>query len=367
MLQPRGVVTSFNAQESHLVTAWDHILWPQACSHRTHSPPCVTCRRVAAGAPAGVVSAFAEPRRRCAGAVPDVAGAVCASAAPSSWRTGGCAGCYGGRLTVFAAPPPPPSLSKQLYGQALIHCIHVHTATVNRGHVPWDMSTESQARPPTPTSTPSPARVLLASPTDACPSGTPDAAQCEPPQLEPGRGAPQRRDRRQRGVRRLRGHRMGLFAPGLHETPRERNGVRGAAIVGLQELQEVLRRVCEGRALVPQPAEREATRTATRAPPAPPPPCAPSRARHLPWRAPCAWACTCLSGQITRRPTGRFRVQIPQGGITDNARRAWGEVGFGQGLVRGQARRSRPPSLSDTGTEPPGPPVSRPSGQGVRF
>ena len=43
----------------------------------------------AAGAPAGVVSAFAEPRRWCAGAVLNVAGcAVCASAAPSSWRTG---------------------------------------------------------------------------------------------------------------------------------------------------------------------------------------------------------------------------------------------------------------------------------------
>ena len=53
------------------------------------------CRRQegAAGAPAGVLSAFAEPRRWCAGAVLDAAGsAVCASAVPSSWRIGGCAG-----------------------------------------------------------------------------------------------------------------------------------------------------------------------------------------------------------------------------------------------------------------------------------
>ena len=43
----------------------------------------------AAGALAGVVSAFAEPSRWCAAAVLDVAVcAVCASAAPSSWRTG---------------------------------------------------------------------------------------------------------------------------------------------------------------------------------------------------------------------------------------------------------------------------------------
>ena len=38
----------------------------------------------AAGAPAGVVSAFAEPSGWCAGAVLDVAGAVCAVAVPSS-------------------------------------------------------------------------------------------------------------------------------------------------------------------------------------------------------------------------------------------------------------------------------------------
>ena len=52
----------------------------------------------AAGAPAGVVSASVEPSGRCDGAVLDVAGcAVCASAAPSSWRIGGCAGCCRGR------------------------------------------------------------------------------------------------------------------------------------------------------------------------------------------------------------------------------------------------------------------------------
>ena len=42
-----------------------------------------------AGAPAGVVSAFAEPSSWCAGAVLVVAGcAVCTSAAPSSWHIG---------------------------------------------------------------------------------------------------------------------------------------------------------------------------------------------------------------------------------------------------------------------------------------
>ena len=64
----------------------------------------------AAGAPAGFVSAFAEPSSWCVGAVLDVAGcAVCASAAPSSWRIGGCAGCCGGCLTVFVVPTPPSS------------------------------------------------------------------------------------------------------------------------------------------------------------------------------------------------------------------------------------------------------------------
>ena len=52
----------------------------------------------AAGAPAGVVSAFAEPSGRCAGAVRDVAGcAVCASAAPNNWR-----------IEAGWLPPPPP-------------------------------------------------------------------------------------------------------------------------------------------------------------------------------------------------------------------------------------------------------------------
>ena len=41
----------------------------------------------AAGAPAGVVSAFAEPSGGCVGTVLDVAGcAVCTSAAPNNWR-----------------------------------------------------------------------------------------------------------------------------------------------------------------------------------------------------------------------------------------------------------------------------------------
>ena len=68
-------------------------------------PPPYTPRRVPVGdrgspGPAGVVSAVAEPSSRCTRAVLDVAGCtVCASAAPSSWCTGGCAGCCGGRLT----------------------------------------------------------------------------------------------------------------------------------------------------------------------------------------------------------------------------------------------------------------------------
>ena len=60
-------------------------------------------------------AAFAEPSGLCVGAVLNVAGcAVCASAAPSSWRNGGCAGCCGGRLTVFAAHTPPSSGRPQL-------------------------------------------------------------------------------------------------------------------------------------------------------------------------------------------------------------------------------------------------------------
>ena len=41
----------------------------------------------AAGAPGGVVSAFAEPSGWCAGAVLVAAGAVCAVAMPNGWRT----------------------------------------------------------------------------------------------------------------------------------------------------------------------------------------------------------------------------------------------------------------------------------------
>ena len=86
----------------------------QRLSRAPPPPPCVTFRRLlfldgaldshpffpspvapdrcilsaaAAGAPAGVVSAFAEPNGWCAGAVLVVAGAVCALAVPSSWRT----------------------------------------------------------------------------------------------------------------------------------------------------------------------------------------------------------------------------------------------------------------------------------------
>ena len=69
----------------------------------------------AAGAPAGVVSAFAEPSSWCAGAVLNVAGcAVCVLAAPSSWRIGGCAGCWRGSFDCVCCPhtsvlrPSPP-------------------------------------------------------------------------------------------------------------------------------------------------------------------------------------------------------------------------------------------------------------------
>ena len=48
---------------------------------------CCILSAAAAGAPAGVVSAFTEPSGWCAGAVLVVAGAVCALAMPSSWRT----------------------------------------------------------------------------------------------------------------------------------------------------------------------------------------------------------------------------------------------------------------------------------------
>ena len=90
---------------------------------------CVLSAAVA-GAPAGVVSAFAEPRGWCAGAVLDVAWcAVCASAAPSSWRIGGCAGCCQGRLTVL--------LSTRLCPQA------VHTRCPDRSpYVPFPLTAD---------------------------------------------------------------------------------------------------------------------------------------------------------------------------------------------------------------------------------
>ena len=82
--------------------------WTVTCSS-VASGRCVLSA-AAAGAPAGVVSAFTEPSGWCAGAVLDVAGcAVCVSAAPSGWRTGGCAGRCRGRLTILAAHAPPPS------------------------------------------------------------------------------------------------------------------------------------------------------------------------------------------------------------------------------------------------------------------
>ena len=81
-------------------------------SHPFFPSPVVSGRCIwsaaAASAPAGVVSAFGDPRRWCAGAVLVAAGAICALAVPSSWHTGGCAGCCGGRLTIFAAHAPLP-------------------------------------------------------------------------------------------------------------------------------------------------------------------------------------------------------------------------------------------------------------------
>ena len=95
-------------------------------------------------------------------AVRDVAGcAVCASAAPSSWRIGGCAGCCGGRLTVFAVqmllstgrpPPPPPtsahvaSLNDHLRGPPLGSC---GGAPIGWAGV-WKGAGARAAPPPTP-------------------------------------------------------------------------------------------------------------------------------------------------------------------------------------------------------------------------
>ena len=95
--QSVGVLFLYRALDSH----------PFFPSH-VASGRCVLSA-AAAGAPAGVVSAFAGPSGWCAGAVLDVAGcAVCASAAPNSWRIGGCAGCCGGRLTIVVRAPPSP-------------------------------------------------------------------------------------------------------------------------------------------------------------------------------------------------------------------------------------------------------------------
>ena len=61
----------------------------------------------AAGAPAGVVSAFTEPSSWCVGAVLNVAWcAVCASAAPNGWRKLRMCWLLPGRLTVFAVHVP---------------------------------------------------------------------------------------------------------------------------------------------------------------------------------------------------------------------------------------------------------------------
>ena len=63
----------------------------------------------AAGAPAGVVSAFADPSCWCAGAVLVAAGAICALAVPSSWRTGLCwllRGSFDGFCCPRTSAPP---------------------------------------------------------------------------------------------------------------------------------------------------------------------------------------------------------------------------------------------------------------------
>ena len=71
----RLVVVSLRARDSH----------PFFASNVASG--CCFLLVTAAGAPAGVVAAFAEPSGWCAGAVLDVAGcAVCASVVPSSWR-----------------------------------------------------------------------------------------------------------------------------------------------------------------------------------------------------------------------------------------------------------------------------------------
>ena len=101
----------------------------------------------AAGAPAGVVSAFAEPSGWCAGAVMDVAGcAVCASAAPSSWRIGGCVGCCGGRLTALAVHTPPSSGRRQ--PASLCFCVREAQAPCSSTPPSAFMATPHSEAPP---------------------------------------------------------------------------------------------------------------------------------------------------------------------------------------------------------------------------
>ena len=107
--------------------------------HTFIAPHFAISKRHRAGAPAGVVCAFAEPRGWCAGVVLDVAGcAVCTSAAPSSWRAGGCAGCCRGCLNVFAVHTPPSS------GRSQPASLRFH---VREAQVPCS-STRCPGRPP---------------------------------------------------------------------------------------------------------------------------------------------------------------------------------------------------------------------------
>ena len=70
-----------------VVSLWGLDIHPFFPSHVASG--CCFLSAASAGAPAGVVSTFAEPSGWCAGAVLDLAWcAVCASAAPSSWCIG---------------------------------------------------------------------------------------------------------------------------------------------------------------------------------------------------------------------------------------------------------------------------------------
>ena len=82
-------LAAFDPPVSHSV--WLLLLYGALDSHPffpSHvAPGCCFLSAAAAGALAGVVSAFAEPSSWCVGAVLDVAWcAVCASAAPNNWR-----------------------------------------------------------------------------------------------------------------------------------------------------------------------------------------------------------------------------------------------------------------------------------------